>query len=910
MENLVLIDGNSVLYRAFYATPYLATSNGTPTNAVYGFVNMLLKIIGDIKPQHILVAFDRKEPTYRHKMYDGYKAGRKPMPDELIPQVDLIKKTLDAMGIARYECAGLEADDIIGSAAKKFDVSTAIITGDKDSFQLVDDTTSVYFTKKGISELEVYTAENFKEKTGINPIQIIDLKAIMGDKSDNIPGIFGIGEKGALTLVQTYGSVENLYDNIADLKGKTLEKVENGKADAFMSKTLATINVNAEIPFDLNDLAFEYPFPDETRKYFLSLEFLIFSKKKIYKTDSSDSVLEKDVSEFAQTDTKKLSASDKNAKSKKDIEEPENGVKNENENKNEDLLNGGGVRFTRNEAKNVVEIKEYAKLSDTLEELRFKRVSFYFGEDLSFSDGATEYVVRIKKDLIGEGFSLDEALYGVKCLFECENKNDYKLIVFDKKSLKHALKPFGIEIDALVECDDVMLQKYVVDYTQKELSAVECIERAGLNAKTPAFSIFSLFNDYSVALKEQNLEKLYNDIELPLCDVLFDMETFGFKVDKTAMKEAADSYKKRINAISAEIKGYAGSDINLNSTRQLGEVLFDKLGLKHGKKTKSGYSTSAEVLESLEDEHPIVPLILKYRLLQKLYSTYVEGLWQLADADGFIHTVFNQAVTSTGRLSSKEPNLQNIPVRDDEGKEIRKFFIPREQGGVLVSADYSQIELRLLAHYSDCQPLISAFNNNEDIHALTASQVFGVDLKDVTEAERRSAKAVNFGIIYGISEYGLSKNLKIPAKVASGYISKYFENYPSVKEYMNKNVELAKKNGYVCTAFGRKRVIPEINSTNYNLRTFGERAAMNMPLQGTAADIIKIAMINVFKRLKKEAPDAKLILQVHDELIVDCKKEDEKKVENILREEMEGAVKLSVPLTVGVSSGINWFDAK
>lgn len=911
MENLVLIDGNSVLYRAFYATPYLATSNGTPTNAVYGFVNMLLKIIGDIKPQHILVAFDRKEPTYRHKMYDGYKAGRKPMPDELIPQVDLIKKTLDAMGIARYECAGLEADDIIGSAAKKFDVSTAIITGDKDSFQLVDDTTSVYFTKKGISELEVYTAENFKEKTGINPIQIIDLKAIMGDKSDNIPGIFGIGEKGALTLVQTYGSVENLYDNIADLKGKTLEKVENGKADAFMSKTLATINVNAEIPFDLNDLAFEYPFPDETRKYFLSLEFLIFSKKKIYKTDSSDSVLEKDVSEFAQTDTKKLSASDKNAKSKKDIEEPENGVKNENENKNEDLpVNGGGVRFTRNEAKKVVEIKEYAKLSDTLEELRFKRVSFYFGEDLSFSDGATEYVVRIKKDLIGEGLSLDEALYGVKCLFECENKNDYKLIVFDKKSLKHALKPFGIEIAAFVECDDVMLQKYVVDYTQKELSAVECIERAGLNAKTPAFSIFSLFNDYSVALKEQNLEKLYNDIELPLCDVLFDMETFGFKVDKTAMKEAADSYKKRINAISAEIKGYAGSDINLNSTRQLGEVLFDKLGLKHGKKTKSGYSTSAEVLESLEDEHPIVPLILKYRLLQKLYSTYVEGLWQLADADGFIHTVFNQAVTSTGRLSSKEPNLQNIPVRDDEGKEIRKFFIPREQGGVLVSADYSQIELRLLAHYSDCQPLISAFNNNEDIHALTASQVFGVDLKDVTEAERRSAKAVNFGIIYGISEYGLSKNLKIPAKVASGYISKYFENYPSVKEYMNKNVELAKKNGYVCTAFGRKRVIPEINSTNYNLRTFGERAAMNMPLQGTAADIIKIAMINVFKRLKKEAPDAKLILQVHDELIVDCKKEDEKKVENILREEMEGAVKLSVPLTVGVSSGINWFDAK
>ena len=907
MENLVLIDGNSVLYRAFYATPYLAASNGTPTNAVYGFVNMLLKIISDVKPEHILVAFDRQEPTYRHKMFDGYKAGRKPMPDELVPQVDLIKKTLDAMGISRYEHAGLEADDIIGSAAKKFDVSTAVITGDKDSFQLVDETTSVYFTKKGISELEIYTNENFKEKTGINPVQIIDLKAIMGDKSDNIPGIFGIGEKGALALVQSYGSVENLYEHLSDLKGKTLEKVENGKQSAFMSKTLATINVNAEIPFTLDDLSFEYPFSGETRKYFLSLEFKNFAKKNIFKTDDAETVASSNDEKFSVTEKKQTSETNKSDKNEK-VDEKQGKKTAETEHSNDQVVFSGAIAFTKAEAKSIVDIKDCTSIAKILDSLKGKRAAFYLSEDVYFSDGETEYRIETKKDLIGDGLSFDEALYCVKPLFSGEN--DCKLIVFDKKALKHTLEEFNVKIDDKVVCDDVMLQKYVVDYTQKELSATECVERAGLNAKTPAFSLYSLFNDYSAALKEQNLEKLYSETELPLCDVLFEMERYGFKVDKEAMKESSEVYKKRIAAISAEIKSLAGIDFNLNSPKQLGDVLFEKLGLKHGKKTKSGYSTSAEVLESLEDEHPIIPLILRYRMLQKLYSTYIEGLWQIADGKGVIHTVFNQAVTSTGRLSSKEPNLQNIPVRDDEGKEIRKFFIPSTQGGVLVSADYSQIELRLLAHYSGCKPLISAFCANQDIHALTASQVFGVGIKEVTEAERRSAKAVNFGIIYGISDYGLSKNLKIPVKTAGEYIKRYFEEYPKVEEYMKANVEFAQKNGYICTAFGRKRFIPEINSSNYNMRSFGKRAAMNMPLQGTAADIIKIAMINVFNRLKREVPLAKLILQVHDELIVDCKKEDESAVAKILREEMEGAVKLSVPLTVSVSSGINWFNAK
>ena len=852
MEKLVLIDGNSVLYRAFYATPYFATSKGVQTNAVYGFTNMLLKIINDIKPTHMLVAFDRKEPTYRHKMFEGYKATRKSMPPELVPQVDLIKKLLTSFGITIYERAGLEADDIIGSAAKRFSVETIIITGDKDSFQLIDETTSVYFTRHGISELEVFNNENFFEKNGITTLQIIDLKACMGDASDNIPGIAGVGEKTAKALIAEFSSLENLYENTDKLKGKLQEKVIASKDSAFMSKVLATIDVNADIGFNLNDLQFEFPLPESARKMLAELEFATVLKKDIFAESTED-------------------------------------VKIENIQKTElkceiiDKIMPDGNYFTG------------------------EITSIVFDDDLYFYSGEKEYKILIKNDFFSPGLIYDEALRFLSTVLTSPSKT--KVILFDRKKIMGMLRAYGIE--SIVSTEDVMLQKYVVDYTQKEMTLSEVIERAGLNKETPAYSQYLLYKEYNQLLEKENSKNIYTDIELPLCDVLYDMERAGFKIDVEVLNQASTLYRSKTEALLNEIIKLAGCTFNVNSPKQLGEVLFERLGLKHGKKTKSGYSTNAEVLESLEDAHPIIPLILKYRQLQKLLSTYIEGFKPLIDKNtGLIHTVFNQAVTSTGRLSSKEPNLQNIPVRDDEGKEIRKFFIASSADRVLVDADYSQIELRLLAHYSNCKPLIDAFNSGTDIHALTASQVFNVDVQAVTDEQRRMAKAVNFGIIYGISDFGLAKNLKISPKTAGEYIKAYFAQYPEVKEYMNQNILFARENGYICTGFNRRRVIPEIQSSNYMIRSFGERAAMNMPLQGAAADIIKIAMINVHNALKAKVPSAKLILQVHDELIIDAPISEMDKVVELMKYEMENAVKLSVPLTVNVSTGKSWFEAK
>ncbi|MBR3863649.1 MAG: DNA polymerase I [Clostridia bacterium] len=855
MKKLVLIDGNSILYRAYYATPYFSTSKGVATNAVYGFVNMLLKIITDIKPDHMLVAFDRKEPTYRHKLFEGYKGTRKPMPEDLVPQLPLIKELLSALGIKTFERAGLEADDIIGSAAKTFKIDTIIITGDKDSFQLVDDTTSVYFTKRGISEYEIYNSENFYEKMGINPLQVIDLKACMGDKSDNIPGIPGIGEKTALSLICDYQTIENLYEHTDELKGKLKEKVELGKSDAFLSKTLATIDINADLELKIDDLQFKFPFSQTARKAFIDLEFASILKKDIFEKGDEGSVI---------------------------VE-----IEKEQKNKVESVI-----------IEQIMCDKNY---------FNHEFVSLVIDESISFYNGEKEFKIQIKDNFFAPGFLFDDALQFIKSLFESSFKS--KLIVYDKKKLMGMLASFGIELESKV--DDVLLQKYVVDYTPKELPLNDLIERAGYFTDLPAYSLYLIYQDYNKLLNEQQSLNVYKEIELPLCDVLFDMEQTGFKVDVNSLNDASSVYKERIEELLQKIKEFAGIDFNPNSPKQLGEVLFERLGLKHGRKNKNGYSTDAEVLEDLEDAHPIIPLILKYRQLSKVLSTYIEGFKPLIDRNsGLIHTVFNQTVTSTGRLSSKEPNLQNIPVRDGESKEIRKFFIPSNEDRVLITADYSQIELRLLAHYSGCKPLIDAFNNGEDIHALTASQVFGVPLNQVTDEQRRSAKAVNFGIIYGISDFGLAKNIKVSKKTAGEYIAKYFEMYPEISTYMKSNVEFAKENGYVCTGFGRRRVINEIKSPNYVVRSFGERAAMNMPLQGTAADIIKIAMLGVHSELKKKVPTAKLILQVHDELIVDANENDKEQVIQILKEQMQGAVNFSVPLTVNVASGKNWYEAK
>ena len=859
MEKLVLIDGNSILYRAFYATPYFATKTGVQTNAVYGFINMLIKLIQEVKPDYMLVAFDRKEPTYRHKMYEGYKATRKPMPEELVSQVPLIKKLLTDLGIRIYEKAGLEADDIIGSAAKTFSLPTFIVTGDKDSFQLVDESTSVLFTRKGISETELYSIDNFKEKTGIEPIQIIDLKACMGDSSDNIPGIKGIGEKTALDLVSKFGSIENLYEHTDELKGKLKEKVEEGKESAFLSKTLATIDVKADLNLTLQELKLIFPFAFSTRRAFNELEFNSILKKDIFSAEP----------EKAQDNSK--------------------------------------IEFIK---KN--EIKQVILESITPDIIAFESeiVSIAVLDNIFISDGKTEWKLKIQDNVLENFFDKGITSYEAFTFVLSVLKNSkLSKIVYDKKKLMRTLDSFNF--DYSFDCDDVMLEKYVVDYTQKEMNLTEALEHAGFDVSYPAASLLSLHEKYLAELEKEDNLYLYKNVELPLADVLFSMEKAGFKIETNVLNAASEDYKKRLLEINNRIMHLAGQTFNPNSPKQLAEILFEKLGLKHGKKTKTGYSTGAEVLEEMVGEHPIIPLILEYRQIQKLLSTYIEGFKPLIDRNtGLIHTVFNQTVTSTGRLSSKEPNLQNIPVRDEEGREIRKFFIPRNSDGVIISADYSQIELRLLAHYSGCKKLIDAFNNGADIHAITASEVFKVNLNDVTKEQRSRAKAVNFGIIYGISEYGLAKNLKISPKTAADYIKNYFDTYPEVKDYMNKNVEFAKANGYVCTAYNRRRFIPEIASSNYNVRSFGERAAMNMPLQGTAADIIKIAMNNVYRRLKKEVSEAILILQVHDELIVDAPKCVEANVKRILEEEMTGAAQLSVQLSVNVSSGKNWFEAK
>jgi len=856
MEKLVLIDGNSLINRAFYAMPLLTTQKGEYTNAVYGFMNMFIKMLESEKPTAIAVAFDLKAPTFRHKMYSDYKGTRKPMPEELRPQIPLLKDLLRLMGITVVEKEGFEADDIIGTIAKATDIETVIITGDKDSFQLVDEQTEIHFTKRGITDTDVYTLANFTEKTGINPNQVIDLKALMGDTSDNIPGIPGVGEKTALTLVQTYGSVDGLYQNTDKLKGKLLEKVLSGRDLAYLSRTLATIDLNAPVDTDVSKMAFNFPFDKKVKERFIELEFKsLFRKGEL----------------FAETGEQE------------DFEPKEN----------EPLP---------------VPVKIADDLSIATQIPFTDGISIYFADDgVHIFDGRIEHRFPVRQTLLDDGFELSAIVEQLKSLFQ----SNIKLTVYNKKDLAHFLKKnFSVSLTA--PCDDVSILKYLVDFAGKSEKAEEVFEVYGLDQASPAYALYYLKNTLYAKLVGEEMQSLYEKVELPLSDVLFDMEDTGFKIDVDALYKTGEKYQQILVGLESEIRALVGEEtLNVNSPKQLGDVIFDKLKLGKGKKTKHGYSTTAEILESLENTHPVIPLILKYRQLQKLHSTYIEGFKPLIDkTTGLIHTSFNQTMTSTGRLSSKEPNLQNIPVRDDEGRELRKFFIPSSDEHVLVGADYSQIELRLLAAFSGCRSLINAFNSGKDIHAQTASKVFSTPLDKVTPTQRSNAKAVNFGIIYGMSEYGLAKQLKIPPWQAREYINSYFAEYPEVKEYMEKNVEFARQNGYAITLLGRKRQIREILSTNFNLRSFGERAAMNMPLQGSSADIIKLAMLGVHKRLKEEGLKSKLILQIHDELIIDALVSEKDRVELILKEEMENAVSLPVKLTVGSGSGKNWYEAK
>ncbi len=852
MDKFVLIDGNSLINRAYYATPSMQAKDGTPTNAVFAFMNMLIKIIGEISPKYMLVAFDRKEPTFRHKMYADYKGTRKPMPDDLGAQMPIVKQVLDSVNIARYETPGFEADDIIGTLAKRYDLETIVYTGDKDSFQLVDETTSVYFTRRGISDIDRYTNENFVEKVGIKPINVIDLKALMGDSSDNIPGVKGIGEKTALSLIQKYNTVENLYEHIEEISGKLNDKLVSGKDDCYQSKTLATINTEVDIPLSLEDFTYNFPFSAETRELFMKLGFVNILKKPELFVASTQSLNAK-IDENISLKVEKI--------------------------------------YSENEITKFVNSNKFTLIIDDF-------VSFY-----NF-DGV-ECQLSIKETFFDEGFLFNEAVSALKPILLNKDNTVY---VYRKNQFLHSLQKFDIMPSCKFE--DLSIMKYLVDYTGKDEELNTVFLSKNFDKHTPAFSLYRLFKEYEEAFSDTD-KKVYDEIEMPLSDVLYDMENTGFKVDFDALDKMSVEYKKTLDEISEEIYKLAGEKFNINSTKQLADILFVKLDLQHGKKTKSGFSTNSDVLEELADRHPIIPLILKYRRIAKLNSTYIEGFRNLIDkSSGLVHTTFNQVQTATGRLSSREPNLQNIPVRDDEGKEIRKLFSARSNDRVLIDADYSQIELRLLAAFSNCKPLIEAFKEGKDIHTATASMVFGVSEDKVDASMRRSAKAVNFGIIYGISDFGLAQNLKISPKTAGEYIKKYFELYPEVKEYMKSNVEKAKTTGFAESLFGRRRYIRELSSSNYNVRMFGERAAMNMPLQGSAADIMALAMINVYKKLEEGGFKSKLILQVHDELIIDAYLDEVEKVKKLLVDEMENAVKLSVPLTVSASVAKSWYDAK
>lgn len=843
MFNMLLIDGNSLINRAFYALPPLNNKNGVPTQAVYGFTTMLIKAIGDFKPKYIAVAFDLAAPTFRHKMYDGYKATRKHMPDELAVQLPLLKQQLKLMNISIVEKEGYEADDVIGTLAADDSVMTYIITGDRDSLQLINPTTKVVLTKRGITETLVLDEEGLKREFGLTPEEIVDYKALAGDASDNIPGVAGVGDKTALGLIEKYGSVEGVYKNIDSVTGKLGEKLRAGKDSAKLSYELATIKRDVPLEEKTEDFTFDFPFSASVRTFFADNGFKSLLKRDdIFVSDGADKPT----------------------------------VKND---------------FRSEYVRSLDDITGI--LADA------KAFSFVCGDDIRFcADGKTEYVVRLNKTLMDDGFGVHEAFAAFRHYLENVGIGKY---LFDAKKVKRILKNEGITVCGY---DDVKLMQYLADMRVGEDSVSELMESLGYDKNLPAAGLFAAAENLKQDIKRLDMEKLYKEAELPLVDVLFDMEERGVKVDVKLLNALGEEFVGKAAELNDIICRIAGKKFNVNSPRQLAEVLFDDFKIPYPKKS-SKHSTNAEILDMIQDKHEIVPLIGKYRFITKLNSTYIEGIRKLLSPDDVIHTDYKQTLTTTGRLSSAEPNLQNIPVREEEGKRLRGLFIARE-GYTLVSADYSQIELRLLAHFSGDKRMIELYGEGEDIHARTAAEVFGVPIEKVTSSMRREAKVVNFGIIYGMSDYGLSQSLKCSLATAKRYMDTYFARFSSIKPYFDSVVENAKKTGYTKTLLGRVRYIPELSSPNYMTRQFGERAAMNMPLQGSAADIIKLAMVSVAEKLK--GLKSALILQIHDELIVEAADEETEKVKEILKDCMENAVTLKVPLTVDIASGKSWID--
>lgn len=846
MEKLILIDGNSLANRAFYALPPLTTLDGVPSQAVYGFATMLIKVITDKKPDYIAVAFDLPQPTFRHIKYPEYKAGRKKMPDELGIQFPMLKEMLAKMNVTILEKPGFEADDIIGTMAKKNPTMTYIVTGDRDSLQLIDDTTSVIMTRRGISDILELNAEVLMREYSLTPAQVIDYKALAGDASDNIPGVRGVGDKTATNLIKEYGTLDNIYANLDKLGAKLAEKLRNERETAYLSQYLATIDIDVDIDCDIKKCTYPFPFSETVREYFNAMGFKTLVKRGELFTSSEETV--------------------KKTWSKPPCE----------------------VRL-------IESTEELARVCGEAKE----RAAVHIGDFISIAlDETTEYIVNLSYSLIDNGLEYNACLSAMAPLLE---NPDIIKVVCDAKALKKTLKYNRIELNNFW---DVKLAQYLVDMTVDYSTAASLVGSYGIDNREIGTGLLYLRGVLEEELTALKMHRLYYDIELPLVSVLFKMEQCGFKVDIQMLSELGIKYTKRIEQLSGKIYELAGKTFNINSPKQLGKVLFEDLKIPYPKKTVN-YSTSAEILEQVADKHEIIEIILAYRFVSKLNSTYIEGMRKLIDGKGVIHTEFRQMLTTTGRLSSVEPNLQNIPVREEEGKALRGLFIASE-GRTLVSADYSQIELRLMAHFSGDEKMVDAYRNNGDIHLATAAEVFGLPPEEVTSKMRRMAKAVNFGIIYGISDYGLAQNLKIPNHQAKEYINRYFERFSGVKRYLDESVERAKKCGYAETLLGRIRRIPELYSPNYNVRQFGERVAMNMPLQGSAADIIKIAMLQVDRAL--EGKKSKLILQVHDELIVDAADDEVEEIKQILIDKMTHAVELAVPLTVEVGEGKSWLD--
>lgn len=852
-KTLMAVDGSSLLHRAFYALPILTNSNGEYTNAVYGFFSMLINALGTLRPDYLAVAFDKKGKTFRHDMFENYKGTRKPTPDELLPQFDLLKKSLEAVGVSTLELEGYEADDILGvlsNLATKNGMQSVLLTGDKDAFQLISDSCKVMLTRKGVSEIEVYDVQKLKDEYALVPQQIVDLKGFMGDSSDNIPGVPGVGEKTALKLLQTYKSMDGVYGSIGEISGKLKEKLEENKELAFLSRTLAEIDINAPVEVSLPALEFKELTADNARDVFQRLGFVSLIKRLGGREEAAEEAQAPKVDNIEISDMQHL-----------------------------------------NQALSEIKSKEY--------------VAFDFGDDISLAySPEKEYVVKSEHSLLNMDFSRDMVIKELKPYLEDES---LPKLMHDAKQAVTMLKSYGVNAKGILF--DTKLAQYALDPGTAGFELDALREQYGAGGRAAA--IVSLYNAQKERLKSDGLWYIYNDIESPLMEVLLDMEETGFRIDLKELEAYTAKLSAEIDALTASIYELCEYDnFNINSTKQLGQVLFERLALPTGKKKKTGYSTDIEVLEKLSGKHPVIDKIIEYRRLTKLKSTYLDGLKGIADKNGFIHTTFMQISTVTGRISSKEPNLQNIPIRTQEGKEIRRLFLPSSDERKLVTADYSQIELRILASISGDSVMKSAFLSGVDIHARTASEVFGVPLESVTEEMRRSAKAVNFGIVYGISDFGLSRNLGIPVKVAAEYIKRYLARFSGVREYMNSIKEKAKEDGYVTTLLGRRRYLPELKSKNYGVRSFGERAALNTPIQGTAADIIKLAMIEVSKRLKEGGYKSKLILQVHDELIIDAAPDETEAVSSLLKDCMENTYKLDVPLTAQVSVGDNWLDAK